>query len=236
MKEIRDKEIQDAGQWTHLFPKRHIANKKFVSCFFDNCHNYLPKNPNNRLHLTNIDLTDCSNRGCSLYGAAIEKVNVHNLRTYQKHLLFLWACVFNQVTLAGKIGSLKINWGIEPTPDTEAQTKWEEANVKFYENVHWALDISNAKFSFAISLEAIPGSLIRREPETQVLVTREAASSVDLEKLDWNGSSMKVSLQWFLSQGIFDDVVLVAPTETKHFEVDMKAVNMLRRTGIADEN
>jgi uncharacterized protein YjbI with pentapeptide repeats len=235
MKEIRDKEFRDAGQWTHLFPRRQIANKKYESCFFDNCHNYLPKNPNNRLHLSNIDLTDCSNRGCSIYGAEIENVNVHNLRSYQKHLLFLWACVFNQVTLTGKIGSLKINWGIEPTPITEAQAKWEEANIRFYEDVDWALDISNARFSFGISLEAIPGYLIRRDPETQVLVTRESASSVDLDKLDWDGSSLKVALQWFLSNGVFDDVVLVAPIKTKYFEVDMKALNMLRKAGIAEK-
>jgi hypothetical protein len=236
MREIRDAEIRDAGLRSGIFPLRDIHNRMYVSCLFDNCSNVLPRSPGKRLQISDIELIDCSNRGCSINGAVIENVLVHNLHTHQRHVLFLWACVFRHVTLSGKIGSLKINQRFVLEKQARNQVDWDQANRKYYSDVDWALDITDAEFSFGPNLEAIPGHLIRRDADTQILVSRARVSLVDLENLEWHGSSLKLALEWFLEDSLFDDVVLVAPKRGSSFGNDMKALKMLRREGFVVDN
>ncbi len=61
-------------------------------------------------------------------------------------------------------------------PDKSKLDKYKKISSRFYENVEFALDISNAQFSdFSIRTSAIPLALIRRDLNTQFIVSNPNA-------------------------------------------------------------
>jgi hypothetical protein len=148
--------------------------------------------------------------------------------------LVLWGSVFKHVTLRGKIGFFKLAL----TPDALNMTPayvaaWRRANVEFYERLDWALDIVDAQFSFAPDLHFVPGHLVRRDPRTQLLVTREQAREALQSSLPWGNSSLRVALSWFLHDGPYESTVVVAAKATATFADELAAMELLRGRGLA---
>jgi hypothetical protein len=105
---------------------------------------------------------------------------------------------------------------------------------EFYANIDgWALDISEAKFSGSVSFEAVPGHRVRRDPETQVLVTRDILNRSDWQKLEYGNSAFDIAIRWFLDESLFDSVVLAARMGAKDAKNDVAVLSMLREHGIA---
>ena len=96
-----------------------------------------------------------------------------------------------------------------------------------------ALDIREARFTSSPELHFIPGSLIRRDPETQVLVTKDQAVAALGAGLAWGDSAIPVALRLFVEDGPYEDVVLPAPRAAKYFRSELAALDMLRREGLA---
>ncbi|RBJ74522.1 hypothetical protein C3L29_033635 [Pseudomonas sp. MWU12-2534b] len=159
--------------------------------------------------MRNVHLKNCIANGCGIGPAIFESVEIEGLAT--NDLLIIWAAIFDRVKLAGDIGKMKINSWAHFTDRTEVtQGPFTRAREKYYRQVDWALDISEARFK-GFDVTGIPARLFRRDPETQVVVTRErlaADNGQRLARADGN-----VWLPWIrgaLSDGSSDSV-LVTP-------------------------
>jgi hypothetical protein len=190
----------------------------------------LPKRPGAWNRLRDCRATRCRHDNASLAGVAIERCDLDGLGRAGPSPCFLFACVFNEVRLRGRLTALKINVEYSMLGDDPAvQAAWNGAIRAFYKDVDWALDISEAQFTSAPSLEAVPGHLVRRDPARQVLVRREALDGRDIRALPH-----AVALEWFLERSPFDSVVLVGSCETARRQKDLDGLRRLRDMGIAD--
>ncbi|HEX2766156.1 MAG TPA: hypothetical protein VHR55_05935 [Candidatus Limnocylindria bacterium] len=144
--------------------------------------------------------------------------------------------VFKHVTVRGRItGSVSVlpyphAYAFDPK-DRTVRERFMEANARYYRSVDWALDISQAEFtSFDNEWADVPARLYRRDPETQVIVTRESCLG-----RDWRAAAedsyLWVHLERFLESG-FADTVIVAPKRSKHFDAVMAAIGRLRDIGV----
>src|SRR5262249_23320306 len=144
--------------------------------------------------------------------AIFEDVLVDGLKA--NDTLILWGPLFKHVTLEGKIlGGLKINsWATSDPQRETSKTEREFAAARrdFYDGLEWALDLDSAQVGGELDMRGVPARLVRRDPESQVIVTRERA-----RKKGWR-SKLSPSNEWwpfvidmFLEDGDAD-VVLVA--------------------------
>lgn len=100
------------------------------------------------------------------------------------------------VALRGKIGDIAASHLVGASASVaERQPAFAEANAAYYANVDWALDISQAVFASEPDLRGVPGSLVRRDPETQVLVTRERVLRGSWKDLELPGV-WRIALEW----------------------------------------
>lgn len=112
------------------------------------------------------------------------------------------------------------------------QAAFDKANVEYYKTVDWALDITEGRF-YECELQRVPARLIRRDPETQIILFREKALHGDWKKLDLSKTHWATSIEFFLEQGD-PDVVLVAPKQHPKFDDLLDGLKMLRDAGIAE--
>jgi hypothetical protein len=204
-------------------------------CAFNQCNLPNRSTPVGWNKVSNVHLADASHWNCSVTGTAFEDVSLHNLKRTGDAPLFLWGCVFRHVKLSGRLSAIKINKAIGPGPAFDAiQPEWESAASKFYADVDWALDISEAQFPGGVTFEAVPGHLIRRNPDSQVLVTRKALSAADIDSLDFDKTAINIALSWFLRGSMFDSVVIAARSDSKWAKRDRAVLNMLRSEGLAE--
>lgn len=179
-----------------------------------------------------VELVDLIQINASLNTSVLDNVTLHNLKRQGASPIFLWGCVFKHVKLSGSLSGIKINRSAGPLHHD--QQKWDTATVAFYRTVDWALDISEAKFKGGCTFEAVPGHLVRRNPQTQVLVTRDKLNSSDWRQLQYDGTAIDIGLSWFLSESLFDSVVLAARSDPKWAKRDLAVLQMLRSEGIAE--
>jgi hypothetical protein len=163
----------------------------------------------------------------------VEDCLVENLRI--EGLLQTWGAVFKRVVLRGKIDRLMISTDVPVGMSrTESQVAaLSEANTAYYATVDWALDISQAEFK-ECSLRGVPARLVRRDPETQVVVTREKALSGEHRKIQFpeDAAGLLMGIHLLLNRGD-PDVVLVAAKRGRKFKAQLEGIELLRRAGIA---
>lgn len=94
----------------------------------------------------------------------------------------------------------------------------------------WALDLRRAELS-ALELRGVPSRLVRRDPETMVVVRRERALDRRWQALPIGAFS--VSIGSMLREGD-DDVVLIAGRRSRRFREELAALQLLRAEGIAE--
>jgi hypothetical protein len=212
-----------------------LTETELVDCFFDNCVALgAAPTPSSRPVIRNVTLRGCRQRASALHGALLENVLVEGLGREGRDPLFVWAPAFRHVTLRGSVAAPKFNVTVGLTGRSSAS--WVSANRDFYRDVDWALDISEARLSGSVNLEAVPGHLVRRNPETQVLVYRPRASGVDLGQLGLPDPSVGLAIEWFLQDGPFDSVVVAAPTDARYFRDALASLRVLREAGIAEDD
>ena len=102
----------------------------------------------------------------------------------------------------------------------------------FYEQVDWALDISQGQFK-DIDIRGVPGRLVRRDPETQVLITREAALRLPCSGLKFRGPATQIAIDMFLKQG-HADLIFLAPKRDRQFRHYLADIELLRKAGLAE--
>jgi hypothetical protein len=85
-----------------------------------------------------------------------------------------------------------------------------------------------------LELAGIPARLVRRDPETQAVVTRQAALSGewrDLKRVQ--GTVLGLGIQQMLKRGD-DDTVLVAERRARDFKQLREGIQELRAAGVAE--
>src|SRR5262249_52776668 len=115
-----------------------------------------------------------------------------------------------------------------------AKLPMRAANAAYYENVEWALDISGAEFG-EMEIRGIPAALIRRDPETQVVITRQNALNCAWRDLPFEETLMSTSIKLFLEFPEWGpSKCLVAPKRHPKFRQYLHDIQLLRKAGIAE--
>jgi hypothetical protein len=210
---------------------RTFSGIEFRKCSFLSSSVSITRDPKLRSTVRDVKLIQCEQRGCALNAAIVEDVLVDGFKT--NGLFQTWGAVFKHVTLRGKIGRVMISPYVAPSTATEKQ-QWafDEANAAYYAGVDWALDISEAEFE-EVDIRRLSARLVRRDPTTQVVVTRERAMegrwrTLDLSRTDWAGW-----IDLFLKDGD-PDLVLAAPKRHRSYRDLLDGLKALRDAGVAE--
>ena len=213
---------------------RKLCDIEFRECDFLHCWVAVASRPADRFILRNVRLADCTFRDCSISTARIENVLVESVRKAGRQPFFTWVCVFKNVTLRGPIvGSMILNRVVDPMRDDKTQQVWDADAAAYYRDCDWTLDISKAEFS-AIDIRCVPGHMIIRDSEAQVVVNRDKAAASDFRKL--GVGPYQIGISQFLSDSPFDSTVLIAPRKSKSFKQHVESLELLRREGIAESD
>lgn len=195
---------------------------------------YSQTGPEARGTMRNCVLEDCEvHPSVGATGAIFDECRAENIKIVGD-LIFFRACAFRHVTLRGRIGDFKMSGIAEFDDETATLNRaFERANSAFYEDVDWALDISEAEFGSS-EFWGVPARLIRRDPKCQVVVTREKAMRGTWRDLKipvlW-----QVYIQMLLERGL-PDAVFAAPRRDRRnkFQNMVDGLNMLRDAGVAE--
>lgn len=202
----------------------------FDRCTFIGCDVGSPRDLASRTIIRDVRLINCTVQGGYFGPAIVEDVVVDGLRT--NGLFQAWAPALRHVTLRGRIGRVMISNVHSAAASREDVETFKAANRRYYENVDWALDISEAEFGEA-DLRGVPGDLIRRDPETQVLVRRERILDGRWQRLAALPSLWQISLELLLETGM-ESKVLVAAKRAKDFPTLVAGLRLLQDEGIAE--
>jgi hypothetical protein len=216
-----------------------FADMEFRSCDFESCVLSMAGRPARRSTVRNVRLLQCSQRGCRANCAVIEDVLIDDLAT-NGQLLQTFGAVFNRTVLRGKIDRLMLSNDVFPSilmDDSERQQEidaFKMANAEFYRGVEWALDISEGEFN-ELSIRGVPADLIRRDPDTQMVVTREKAVEGRWRDLDFHDNLWPTALELFL-QREEQSIVLVAAKRNARFRQRLEDLRLLRKAGVAEHD
>ena len=186
-----------------------------------------------------VEVVDCSVWSCVLDDVVIEDCTVHNLKTSLggggKRIPFFLNGVFaRHLTLSGTIGS--VIWNPPRADGIQASAPAVAAARRYYAAVDWALDVSEARFRSVPSLRfGPPGRLIRRDPETQPLITRVQAA-LALHAAGRDIGVWRVVLEDFVESAWPDEIVLLPPLGARKAqrEEDLAGLAQLRSIGACD--
>ncbi len=213
-----------------------FSDLEFQRCCFDGCCISVTHNPKLRSTVRGMRLLNCTASGSSIGKAIVEDVLVENLKTPGMFQIF--GAVFKHVVLRGKFDRLMINneplprGDMNPPYDYDNVLAFREANDDYYHRVDWALDISHGEFK-ELDIRGVPGHLIRRDPETQILVTLQRVMEGDWRNLPFRDDLTPFTLDFMLNQGL-TDYVLVAPKRHRKFPIYLEDLQLLRDAGVAE--
>ena len=178
-----------------------------------------------------VRLRDCRVRASFVGRAIVDEVEIDGMDTGKEFTLQCFATVLRHVTLKGSIGNLQIIDQVGLSQPARVQKAFNEANAAFYMNVDWALDISSAEF-YGCDIRGVPYRLVRRDPETQVVITRERAEVRHWRHLDFSETFLDYYLEKLLGSTA-EGMVLVAPKASPKFKVFLSTLKSLREIGVA---
>lgn len=217
-----------------------LEDMKFENCTFTRCAISLTEQFGRMSTVRNVELHDCAFMNCQTGPTILSNVTITSLRTID--LFIVWCPYLDRVKLSGEIGKMKVNAEADTStygPSNYAKQKpFDDYRDQFYAGVEWALDISEARFK-EFDIRGVPGRLIRRDPESQVLITRERALQVATpgweKQLDPANKLWPFMINLFLSDGDAD-TVLAAPLATAKAKRDplLRGLQELRRIGLAE--
>lgn len=209
---------------------RFFEDLEFLECVFDRCLISVTADPRRRSRARNLRFVNCSAKAVTIYSLEAERVVVDGLRT--ESLLQVVGAVFKHCILKGKIGSILICGPRGDIGSIQERQLLEQCNAKFYSDVDWALDISGGEFA-EIDLRGVPGHLIKRDPSTQALVSRQRALEGKWRELDLSGTHWPIALEKLAESGRTSEV-FVAGRGARNFKKLLDGLNRLRDAGVAE--
>ena len=148
---------------------RTFADVQLVRCEFTGSNLSKFDDPAMNLIVRDVTMTRCVAKRSSMAGVRFDNVLVDGLSASDG--VMLDGSTFRHVTVRGRIGPVMVI----PPPfsiSQELQDAFTASIVRYYQDVDWALDISEAEFE-SVDLYFVPGDLIKRDPETQYLLRRK---------------------------------------------------------------
>jgi hypothetical protein len=208
-----------------------FSDMRFERCMFESCALSISLDPNVRTTVRNIEIVDCKQVGTDVRCAIAENCLVDGFNT-QGQTLYFCATVFKQVTFRGKLGRLFFS----PFPTFAAYENTNEINAAFatgnaeyYRTVDWAIDIRQAECQ-SMDLRGIPPRLVRRDPETQILISRERLAASDWFNVPFSEQELPLTLGYFLSsQSELEEMVFVAPKRSRRIKKIVQDIELLRK-------
>jgi hypothetical protein len=208
-----------------------FCDYEFVQCRFEHCFLGALRDPSRRPTARRISLLGCSALRCHVIAPILEDIMVNGLDSEAN--LILWAPAFRHVTIAGPICNLMVNIDEDPAGELDPiNAEFRKANANFYSTVDWALDISKAEFS-DVSIRGVPAGLVRRDPESQVVIQREKVLGSRWKEIPLSGTHWATEIEWFLDRGEADHV-LIAPKRSKTFKKLLDGLRLLQKEGVAE--
>jgi hypothetical protein len=209
----------------------HIERCEIFNLRFD-----LPKDPGLRPVFRNITLIDNIYESPGLEGAFIEDAVVDGIRTLrQDDLALIEGCIFRHLILRGDCGGVNILNGLGIYRSQYVKDAYLRANNEYWDCLlqsgDWAIDIAAAHGD--ISLRGIPSTLVRRDPEIQVIMTFEQALSGLWREVSGIGESGFLAPIHMLLESGWRDVLLIARTDHPRFAHDVRVLRDLQRRGAA---
>ena len=204
---------------------RTFADVQLVRCEFTGSNLSQFDDPAMNLIVRDVTMTRCVAKRSSMAGVRFDNVLVDGLSASDG--VMLDGCTFRHVTVRGRIGPVMVI----PPPfsiSQELQDAFTASIVRYYQDVDWALDISEAEFE-SVDLYFVPGDLIKRDPETQYLLRRDSFAGVDLSELPLRA---RIAVGRFESTRF--DSIAVAPKRSKTFQETKMALDQLRMHRLAE--
>jgi hypothetical protein len=232
--------IDDAGA-QHVLGHRYegvrVANLEYrtpggvlegfeaVKCDFDNVGIGTTDSRLAPVVVRNCRLVRCRAQQPSLWYATFEDCVIDGLRGAMSY--YTSGPLLKHVVVRGNVDTFFIRPPGQIKPDPVASTR----HMDYYADVDWALDISEARFR-RCDIDGVPGRLVRRDPATQVLITRDRVLTTPWEEV-MAGTVEFFSVQGFVRSGAESEVVVACPRDDR-FEAALASLALMREAGIAE--
>lgn len=232
MKRIENKTITTyRGPW---WP-RTVGGVELVGCTLQDCsigyrHS---RDFKRRTIVKDVVIKDCQISTCHVNAAQLEEIHLENIFGGN---IFILGALFKHVRMKGKFDVIVIHGTPEFSMRGENQRRYWTLCDQYYADSDWALDISEAEFAdFSIRTRGIPSHLVRRDPETQVIVKKE-----NIVEGRWRSLGVcklvETDFKLWENEG-GEDLIIVAPKRRKDdFTAVMADIRRLREAGIAEPN
>jgi hypothetical protein len=207
-----------------------VSGYELINCEFQG---HVRRNPKGENQFSDMVIRNARTLNNSIDAAIISNVEVVNLKRFGRAPLFLTACLFDRVKVAGSVSGVKINPAPIGCPDADLPF-WHERATTFYANCDYALDIREANFVGEVTFEAVPGDLVIRDPKRQILVSHAADKRELLDAIAFEYPTMRMTLSWYLENPIFPSLVVAARHEKKQRDAMLADFERLRAVGIAE--
>jgi len=211
-----------------------LEEMSFEHCVFINCCLSVTKDVRKRSTVRNVRLRGCRFESGVIGPAVLNEVVIDGLSS--PDLILAWSPFFRHVALRNRVGAIRINKVPHFSDyDPKMLVSFDRARAEFYAATDWAIDISEAEFQ-EFSVRGIPAHLIRRDPATQVIVSREKAADTSWRDkvASWN-SHWPMVIDMALEDGE-PAVILFAPraTQKKRYQKLVDGLQNLRDIGVAE--
>jgi hypothetical protein len=187
------------------------------------CHAH-SKSPLERPVFRRIVVKSCKLESSDAHGAIFDDCTIDGLRT--NRLSMITGCAFRHVIVRGDVGQFLVRASEDPGVDDI-----DQANVRFYEDVDWALDIRHAR-AVTLDIRNVPLQLIRRNPETQAIVRRSRLPYEEMIRLGLGPTATQLLSTFFPHDP--DQKLFVAGARSKTFQRWVEAFGQLRKAGLAE--
>lgn len=215
---------------------RKLESLRLTGCTFDNCGISLSKRPDRMSVVRDVAISKCKVINSEIGPTVLEDVSVEDLAV--NPILLVWSSFFRRVSLSGKIGKMNIN--IEPfgfCTDDDLLARFSAKRAQFYAETDWALDISRAKF-LDFSCWGVPFDLVRRDPETQIVVRRKDFPGIQMLDPQFGSAFPEAYTRLeIFSDSEAEEVLLLVPLAAPKKRRDEWAGGLaeLRRLGFVSE-
>lgn len=211
-----------------LEPGAELADVEASRVTLENCVAGRASDPLDRPRISRVRVKDLELQPSSLSGALLEDVTVDGLRApYGSG--FVFGCEFRRVVITGRVRGLILNPMLHD-PDPAVEARYARRYRERLEDPEWMLDLTGATGD--LTIRGYPSRFIRRNPDLQVVVTAEAAATLDWRSIDAGRSALWVSIDE-LARSDWEDVVLIANPHGSHADDDLRYIRELRARGIA---
>jgi hypothetical protein len=213
-----------------------FSDMRFERCTFESCAVSVTRDVALRSTIRNVEVIDCKESATNVRCAIIEDCLVDRFQT-EGGFFYFQAAVFKHVTFRGNLGKLFFS-DVPTFAGYEGMYRDRElfaaANAEYYRKVDWAIDISQAEF-LDVDLRSVPPRLIRRDPETQILLTRKRLTESDWQNLPYVWGMVPYMLNDFLiNQPGMDEMVFAVPKRSRNAKKLIHDVALLRKAGVPE--